>query len=190
MVDNIIANSFFTTVLHRLAELDWDLRLHYEVKSNLKPAEIDIFRAARVSHVQPGIESLVSPALKIMDKGVAGTRNVRTLRDCEAAGLTVTWNWLYGFFPEERAEDYEPVLRQIPALMHVQHPAGASRILLNASARTSRTPRWASRTAAPPGRTGTCTPCRRRTCATGLPLRHRPRRHLRLQSRHDNDACQ
>ncbi|MFE0591389.1 RiPP maturation radical SAM C-methyltransferase [Micromonospora echinospora] len=129
MVDNIIANSFFTTVLPRLAELDWDLRLHYEVKSNLKPAEIETFRTARVSHVQPGIESLVSPVLKIMDKGVAGTRNVRTLRDCESAGLTVTWNWLYGF-PEERAEDYEPVLRQIPALMHLQPPAGASRILL------------------------------------------------------------
>ncbi|MEO3778875.1 RiPP maturation radical SAM C-methyltransferase [Micromonospora sp. B11E3] len=129
MVDNIIDNSFPTTVLPRIAELGWDLRLHYEVKSNLKPAEIESFRAARVSHVQPGIESLVSPVLKIMDKGVSGVRNVRTLRDCESAGLTVTWNWLYGF-PEERVEDYQPVLRQLPALMHLQPPAGAARILL------------------------------------------------------------
>ncbi|WBB80752.1 RiPP maturation radical SAM C-methyltransferase [Micromonospora sp. WMMD882] len=129
VVDNIIDNGFFATVLPRIAELEWDLRLHYEVKSNLKPQEIAAFRAARVNHVQPGIESLVSPVLKIMDKGVAGARNVRTLRDCESAGLTVTWNWLYGF-PGERLADYLPVLRQIPALMHLQPPSGTSRILL------------------------------------------------------------
>ncbi|WDZ83215.1 RiPP maturation radical SAM C-methyltransferase [Micromonospora cathayae] len=129
VVDNIIDNGFFTTVLPRIAERDWDLRVHYEVKSNLKPPEIAAFRAARVSHVQPGIESLVSPVLKIMDKGVAGARNVRTLRDCESAGLTVTWNWLYGF-PGERLDDYTPVLRQVPALVHLQPPSGTARILL------------------------------------------------------------
>jgi ribosomal peptide maturation radical SAM protein 1 len=129
VVDNIIDNGFLTTVLPRVAALDWDLRLHYEVKSNLRPAEITAFRDARVTHVQPGIESLVSPVLRLMDKGVTGTRNVRTLRDCESAGLTVTWNWLYGF-PDERVEDYRPVLRQLPALIHLQPPGGVARILL------------------------------------------------------------
>lgn len=129
VVDNIIDNGFLTTVLPRIAALDWDLRLHYEVKSNLRPAEISTFRDARVTHVQPGIESLVSPVLRLMDKGVTGTRNVRTLRDCESAGLTVTWNWLYGF-PGERIEDYLPVLRQLPALIHLQPPGGVARILL------------------------------------------------------------
>lgn len=55
-VDNIIDNTFFRTVLPRISELDWDLRLHYEVKSNLKKEEIDTLRAAGVAHVQPGIE--------------------------------------------------------------------------------------------------------------------------------------
>jgi hypothetical protein len=103
--------------------------VHYEVKSNLKPGEIAALRAAGVAHVQPGIESLVSPVLKIMDKGVSGFRNVRTLRDCESAGLTVTWNWLYGF-PAEDFEDYRPVLAQLPALAHLQPPSGTARIVL------------------------------------------------------------
>jgi ribosomal peptide maturation radical SAM protein 1 len=128
-VDNIIDNTYFRTVLPRIAELNWDLRIHYEVKSNLKPTEIDSLRHARVTHVQPGIESLVTPVLKIMDKGVRGFRNVRTLRDCESAALTVTWNWLYGF-PGENFADYAPIMHQIFALVHLQPPSSAARILL------------------------------------------------------------
>jgi ribosomal peptide maturation radical SAM protein 1 len=128
-VDNIIDSTYFRTVLPRLAELDWDLRVHYELKSNLKPAEIDVLRRAGVAHVQPGIESLSSPVLKLMDKGVSGLHNVRTLRDCESAGLTVSWNWLYGL-PEETAADYADVVRQMPALSHLQPPSAAGRILL------------------------------------------------------------
>ncbi|WBB97204.1 RiPP maturation radical SAM C-methyltransferase [Solwaraspora sp. WMMA2080] len=129
MVDNIIDNHYYADFLPRVTALGWDLRLHYEVKSNLRPTEIDALRAAGVAHVQPGIESLVSPVLKLMDKGVSGVHNVRTLRDCESAGLTVSWNWLYGF-PGERRVDYDPVLRQLPRLVHLQPPAGSSRILL------------------------------------------------------------
>lgn len=128
-VDNIIDNTYYKTVLPKIAALDWDLRVHYEVKSNLKPAEIDALRRAGVAHVQPGIESLSSPVLRMMDKGVSGMRNVRTLRDCESACLTVSWNWLYGF-PEETAADYAEVTAQIPALSHLQPPSAVGRILM------------------------------------------------------------
>ncbi|HLH59078.1 MAG TPA: RiPP maturation radical SAM C-methyltransferase, partial [Streptosporangiaceae bacterium] len=93
MVDNIISERSFDDLLPRLAGLGWDLRIHYEVKSNLRPSDIALLRESGVMHVQPGIESLVTPALRLMDKGVTGIRNLRTLRDCESAGLTVTWNW-------------------------------------------------------------------------------------------------
>lgn len=129
VVDNIIDNAFLTTVIPRIAKLGWSLRIHYEVKSNLRRAEIQALRDAGVCHIQPGIESLVRPVLKIMDKGVSPVRNIRTLREGESAGLTVSWNWLYGF-PGERAGDYAPVLRQLPRLMHLQPPQGAARIVL------------------------------------------------------------
>lgn len=129
MVDNIISNHFYTTVLPRIAELDWDLRIHYEIKSNLRPDEARLLRDARVAHVQPGIESLSSRILKVMDKGVDAVHNLRALRDCESEHLTTAWNWLYGF-PGETAEDYWPVVRQLPALVHLQPPSGATAILL------------------------------------------------------------
>ena len=128
-VDNIIDVRYFTELLPRIAELGWDLRMHYEVKSNLRPAEIAALRAAGVVHVQPGIESLVTPVLKLMDKGVSAVQNVRTLRDGESAGLTLSWNWLYGF-PGETPAMYADVLCQAPALVHLQQPSAATRIVL------------------------------------------------------------
>jgi ribosomal peptide maturation radical SAM protein 1 len=129
VVDNIIDTRYFSTVLPRLAALDWDLRIHYEVKANLRPADVAALRAANVVQVQPGIESLVGDVLGLMDKGVSAVHNIRTLRDCETAGLTVSWNWLYGF-PGESLAHYAPVFEQLPALVHLQPPLGAGRICL------------------------------------------------------------
>jgi ribosomal peptide maturation radical SAM protein 1 len=129
MVDNIIDQHYYADVLPALAAVDWDLRLHYEIKSNIKPAHVSALRAARVVHVQPGIESLSTPVLRLMDKGVDAIQNVRALRDCESARLTVSWNWLFGF-PGELPEHYRSVLPQLPALVHLQPPNGADRILL------------------------------------------------------------
>jgi hypothetical protein len=64
-----------------------------------------------------------------MDKGVSGVQNVRTLRDATAAGLTVSWNWLYGF-PGETFAAYQPVLDQLPALIHLPAPQAVTRISL------------------------------------------------------------
>ncbi|MGW4499112.1 RiPP maturation radical SAM C-methyltransferase [Micromonospora sp. NPDC004336] len=129
MVDNIIDNDYFHGALPRLAALDWDFRLHYEVKANLSRNQIAVLRSAGVMHVQPGIESLVSSVLKLMDKGVSAVHNVRVLRDGESAGLTVSWNWLVGF-PGETEADYAEVLAQLPALVHLQPPTGACRVVL------------------------------------------------------------
>jgi ribosomal peptide maturation radical SAM protein 1 len=129
MVDNIIDNHYFTDVLPDIAALDWDLRIHYEVKANLSPAQVEALRDARVAHVQPGIESLSTPVLKIMDKGVDAIRNIRTLRDCESAHLDTTWNLLFGF-PGEKDEDYLPLMRQMPALVHLQPPSDLTPIQL------------------------------------------------------------
>ncbi|WP_435279982.1 RiPP maturation radical SAM C-methyltransferase [Streptomyces sp. 1222.5] len=122
IVDNIIDNTYFSTLLPRISELGWDLRIHYEVKSNLRPDNIVALRDAGVVGIQPGIESLSSPILREMDKGVTALQNVRTLRDSESAGLTVFWNWLVGF-PGELPKHYETVLDQIPSLFHLQ-PSG------------------------------------------------------------------
>ncbi|MFD9094912.1 RiPP maturation radical SAM C-methyltransferase [Streptomyces collinus] len=128
-VDNIIDMAYFRDFLPRVAGSGWDLRLHYEVKSNLTPGQLRLLGESGTVHIQPGIESLGSRVLDLMDKGVTGARNVRTLRECENHALTCSWNLLYGF-PGETADDYAPVVEQLPALVHLQPPSGAHRIQL------------------------------------------------------------
>ncbi len=128
-VDNILDTAYLKSLLPRLADENWDLHFYYEVKSNLDPDDVRALRRAGLVQIQPGIENLSSRVLKIMDKGVHSTQNVRLLRDCEDNDITVDWNYLYGF-PGESEEDYDGVLAQLPALVHLQPPGGAVRILL------------------------------------------------------------
>lgn len=128
-VDNIIDMAYFKDFLPLAEASGWDLRMHYEVKSNLTREQIALLGRAGAVLIQPGIESLSNRVLDLMDKGVSGARNVRTLREFENHSLTCTWNYLYGF-PGETVADYGPVVDQLPALVHLQPPGGAHRIQL------------------------------------------------------------
>jgi ribosomal peptide maturation radical SAM protein 1 len=129
MVDNIMDMNYFKTLLPRITGAGWDLRIHYEVKSNLRRQHVAALRSAGIAHIQPGIESLSTRVLELMQKGVTGPQNVQLLRDCEDDNLTVSWNYLYGF-PGEQDLDYKSVVDQFPALVHLQPPSGATRIAL------------------------------------------------------------
>ena len=127
--DNIMDVAYYRDLLPRLKSSGWDLRLQFEAKANVTAEQIAALSAAGVCSVQYGIESLGSTTLKLMDKGVTGTTNVRVLRDSEAQHITVGWNYLYGF-PGETESDYRPVIAQLPALVHLQPPVSATRIAL------------------------------------------------------------
>lgn len=129
VVDNILDMGYFDTVLKRLSESDYDLRLHVEVKSNLRRHQFQALTDAGAVMVQPGIESLSTRVLKLMDKGVTGCQNVRALRDAQSTGVSACWNYLYGF-PGEEPGDYRAIIDQIPLLHHVEPPSGSDRIAI------------------------------------------------------------
>ncbi|MBT2407840.1 MULTISPECIES: RiPP maturation radical SAM C-methyltransferase [unclassified Streptomyces] len=129
MVDNILDMKYLNTAMPEIAALDCDLRIHYEIKSNMTKGQLSRLKEANVLYVQPGIESLSSHVLRLMDKGVSGAHNVRMLRDGQDLGLNVTWNILYGF-PGETADDYRRMLKKFAAIEHLQPPTGAWRIAL------------------------------------------------------------
>jgi magnesium-protoporphyrin IX monomethyl ester (oxidative) cyclase len=120
---------YLNTAMPEIASLDCDLRIHYEIKSNMNRAQLRKLKEANVLFVQPGIESLSSHVLRLMDKGVSAAHNVRMLRDGQALGLNVTWSILYGF-PGETEDDYRQLLKKMSALEHLEPPSGAWRIAL------------------------------------------------------------
>jgi ribosomal peptide maturation radical SAM protein 1 len=127
--DNILSQGFVRELLPRIRELGWDLQIFFEIKANQSYSQLEGIARAGVARVQPGIESFSTPVLKLMRKGVTGWQNVRFLRDCATLGIDPAWNLLYGF-PGESDEDYEPMIAQLPHLIHLKPPHGAGRVAL------------------------------------------------------------
>ena len=129
VTDNILDPQFIIGALPIIAEKGYDLRIFFEIKSNMRREQLETLLKCGVTDVQPGIENLSANVLKIMDKGVTGCLNVRLLRDAESIGSQVSWNYLYGF-PGEEESDYKSILEQLPSLHHLPPPDGANRIAI------------------------------------------------------------
>ncbi|MEU9091593.1 RiPP maturation radical SAM C-methyltransferase [Streptomyces sp. NPDC048428] len=127
--DNIMDMGYLRELLPRLAEQPWDLRLFFEIKSNLGMRQLKVLADAGVAQVQPGIESLSTHVLDLMRKGVTGWQNVRLLRDCRTVAVFPGWNLLYGF-PGETESDYDEIIEQMPGLWHLTPPEGVYRAVL------------------------------------------------------------
>ncbi|HYJ78473.1 MAG TPA: RiPP maturation radical SAM C-methyltransferase, partial [Longimicrobiaceae bacterium] len=121
VTDNILDMSYFQTVLPRLAETAGRRRIFWETKANLRRAQVELLARAGIRWIQPGIESLDSRALALMNKGVKATQNVLLLRWCREEGIRVSWNWLWGFPGEDDAWYLEAAAR-VPLLHHLQPP--------------------------------------------------------------------
>lgn len=120
-VDNIMDMRYFDEFLPRLRDSGSDLRLFYEIKSNLKRWQVRVLREAGVSEVQPGLESLSTPVLRLMRKGVTALQNIRLLKWCAEFGVRVYWNIIYGF-PGEPPAEYERMAALMPSLTHLEPP--------------------------------------------------------------------
>lgn len=119
--DNILDMRYFETLLPVLAEGPSDFSLFFETKANLNEAQVRALRAAGARAIQPGIESLSTPILKLMKKGVSALQNIRLLKWCAVHGVRPLWNLLYGF-PGESPAEYARMAELVPALVHLEPP--------------------------------------------------------------------
>jgi ribosomal peptide maturation radical SAM protein 1 len=121
VTDNILDMSYFKTVLPHLEKHAGRRKIFWETKANLKRSQVEMLRKAGVIWIQPGIESLDSRVLKIMDKGVQGSQNVQLLKWCREFGVRLSWNFLWGF-PAEEDEWYSELAEKLFLLEHLQPP--------------------------------------------------------------------
>lgn len=121
-VDDIIDIQHIRELFPLLRGSGADLALFYETKANLTKDQLRAFYAAGVTAIQPGIESLSTPILRLMRKGVTGLQNIRLLKWCAEIGIKPSWNLLYGF-PSEPPEEYGRMSELVPSVVHLEPPS-------------------------------------------------------------------
>ena len=129
-VDNILNPKHIDEVFAALAHADHGYKMFFEVKSNLQREQLITAAKGGVTWVQPGIESLDSDILRLMDKGVSSLQNIRFLRNCSEIGIRPIWNVLYGF-PGERPEQYSAMCEVVGLVEHLFPPSGCHPIRLD-----------------------------------------------------------
>jgi ribosomal peptide maturation radical SAM protein 1 len=130
VVDNILDMRYFRDLIPALAEEGTDLHLFFEVKANLRKDQLLALRTAGIRVIQPGIESLSTPVLRLMRKGITGIQNVQLLKWCKELGIRPSWNLIWGF-PGELSSDYEAMAGLMPQLVHLPPPTAASPLRLD-----------------------------------------------------------
>lgn len=129
--DLILDMRYFDDPLPALARRPRRMTLFYETKANLKRRHLRLLAQAGVRCIQPGIESLSLPLLRLMRKGSAPYHNVRLLKWCMAFGIQVQWNILSDI-PGEDTIEYLHMAGLVPCLVHLAPPMhGLTPVLLN-----------------------------------------------------------
>jgi ribosomal peptide maturation radical SAM protein 1 len=129
-VDSILDMAYFRTLLPALKAAQPSLHLFYETRASLTKEQVRQLREAGVEGIQPGIESLSTPTLRLMRKGTTALQNIQLLKWAREAGVQVSWNLLMGLPGEDPAE-YARMAGLVPALVHLQPPVHCCRISLD-----------------------------------------------------------
>jgi ribosomal peptide maturation radical SAM protein 1 len=129
-VDNILYPKYLSGVFDVIAEQRIDYEFFFEVKPSVgRREQLQRLYRGGVRSIQPGIESLSTHVLELMDKGTTMLDNVRLLKWARYYGIRVSWNLLRGF-PGETLTDYQAELEVLRQLSHLQPPSGVGRIWL------------------------------------------------------------
>jgi ribosomal peptide maturation radical SAM protein 1 len=120
-VDSVLDPRFFKDVIPGIEALPKKGMMFFEVRASHTRVQLAALRNAGIRVLQPGVESLNTRLLGLMNKGTTAFQNVRLLKWTAELAIPVSWNMLCGL-PNEEAEDYLVMAELIPSLMHLLPP--------------------------------------------------------------------
>jgi ribosomal peptide maturation radical SAM protein 1 len=118
--DLALPKNYIEKVIPKL-DVPKNISIFYEVRPNLKEEELKLLKSKNFNRIQPGIEALSTPLLKIMKKGVSGAQNNKLLKNCVNHSIEPTWNLIIGF-PGDNEEIYKFYYSTLPFLFHLPPP--------------------------------------------------------------------
>lgn len=128
--DNILDYRYFDTFLPMFRDAGIDLKYVFEMKCNLTRGQVERLLECGLGAAQLGIETFITPILRMIHKGATGVQNLQTLKWLSEPGIEVKWNLLYGF-PGENPDDYQWLADLIPSLYHLAPPMAWGRVRLD-----------------------------------------------------------
>ena len=124
-VDNILAFSYFKTVLPALASQAEPYSFFFETKSNLSREQVKLLADAGIRWIQPGIEGLHDEALRTIDKGCTALTNVQLMKWAREYAVRLSWTILVKM-PGDDDAWYAEMAEWLPLIEHLQPPLGVS----------------------------------------------------------------
>jgi len=128
--DNILDYRYFDTFLPMLKHEKLDLAFVFEMKTNLTREQVEILMDAGMGAAQLGIETFITPVLKLIGKGANAVQNLQALKWFSEYDIEVKWNVLYGF-PNENPDDYAGLAALIPSIVHLAPPLAVGRVRMD-----------------------------------------------------------
>lgn len=128
--DNILDYRYFDTFLPMFRDAGVDLKYVFEMKCNLTRRQVEQLLACGLGAAQLGIETFITPILRMINKGATGLQNLQTLKWLSEPGIEVKWNILYGF-PGENPDDYRWLADLIRSVYHLAPPMAWGRVRLD-----------------------------------------------------------
>ena len=127
MVDNVLDPGLIESLAPELIKAGAPYDIFFEIRAGLERSAFETLRNAGVIWVQPGIESLHSNILKLMNKGSEAWQNVQILKWCSQFGIRCSWILMHGL-PGEHDRWYEEMAEFLPSLFHLQAPRSLTRV--------------------------------------------------------------
>jgi len=121
VVDTDLNLEYFKDFIPGVAARDLGVSIFFEVRSILDKNQLRTLSDAGGKILQPGIESLSSPILRLMRKGVSAIENIQFLKWCRELDIDALWSILCGI-PGETPEEYVHMAALVPRLFHLQPP--------------------------------------------------------------------
>ena len=119
--DSIFPQTYFKDFLPKLAQSNFDGKIIYKTHANLTYEQIALMKKVGIFRIMPGIESLSTRLLKMLNKSTNAVTNIRLLRNCREFDIYVAWLLLVGI-PGDCAFDYEEQLQLMPIIQHLAPP--------------------------------------------------------------------
>jgi ribosomal peptide maturation radical SAM protein 1 len=127
LTDITIDRARFDDLVPALAALDMPVEIVCHTRCDLTKKQLQALRDAGFTMITFGIESLSTPLLDLMRKGVTALENIQILKWCMELGVDPDWNILWGFAGEQ-ATEYQAMADLVPLLVHLSPPLAFGRI--------------------------------------------------------------